>query len=138
MAKKRTEKTNQKKTDPAALIKSRLPQDLSNQLRLGESYISLVLGAVVVFGLSVILFLFIKESGLQGANPTINETSIPATVTQITSQKTYVLQEGEGLWDVAVKFYGDGYRYTEIIEANKLENPDYIEPGTRLIIPNAK
>lgn len=138
MAKKRTEKTNQKKTDPTALIKSRLPQDLQSQLRLGESYISLVLGAVVVFGLSVIFFLFIKESGFQGANPTINETSIPATVTQITSQKTYVLQEGEGLWDVAVKFYGDGYRYTEIIEANKLENPDYVEPGTRLIIPNAK
>ncbi|MBI4097677.1 MAG: LysM peptidoglycan-binding domain-containing protein [Candidatus Levybacteria bacterium] len=138
MAKKKTKKTSKVKAIQTEEIRNKFAQDLSTQLRLGESYISLILGAVVVFGLFVILFLFVKENGFQNNPPRIEETTIPSSVVQPITQKTYVLQEGEGLWDVAVKFYGDGYRYTEIVEANKLENPDYVPPGTRLIIPNAK
>lgn len=136
MAKRRIKKTASEKIVETETTENKLYKDLSSRIRLGESYVSLILGAVVVFGLSVIFFLFIRESGFQKPPPSLDRT-IPQSTTPI-SQRTYVLKEGESLWDVAVKFYGDGFRYTEIIEANKLENPDYVPPGTRLIVPNVK
>jgi len=135
MAKRRTKKISTENIKETEVTKNRIYRDISERIRLDESYVSLILGAVVVFGLSVVAFLFIRESGYQNLAPTLDKTNIP----QITvTQKTYVLKEGESLWDVAVKFYGDGYKYVDIINANKLENPDYVPPGTRLIIPNAK
>ena len=136
MAKRKTKETYPETVEQEETSKN-LYQDLSSRLRLSESYVSLILGAVVVFGLSVILFLFIRENGFQNPPQGFNDKNIPSVTTQVV-QKTYVLQEGESLWDVAVKFYGDGYRYTEIIDANKLETPDYVPPGTKLIIPNVK
>src|SRR3989344_2096742 len=135
MAKRRTKKISTENIKETEVTKNRIYRDISERIRLDESYVSLILGAVVVFGLSVVAFLFIREGGYQNPVPTLDKTNIP----QITvTQKTYVLKDGESLWDVAVKFYGDGYRYVDIINANKLENPDYVPPGTRLIIPNAK
>jgi nucleoid-associated protein YgaU len=48
---------------------------------------------------------------------------------------TYTLKEGESLFDIALRAYGDGYRWPEISAANNLSNPDVIEPGTVLKIP---
>ena len=114
-----------------------LKQNLFEQLRLSESYVSLIMGAVVVLVLSLVFFVFIK-----GNNP--SKDTLPATdsltplVTKSVEQ-TYILQEGEALWDVAVKFYGDGFRWTDIAKANNLEDTaDFVPPGTKLIIPNAK
>ena len=114
-----------------------LKQNLFEQLRLSESYVSLIMGAVVVLVLSLVFFVFIK-----GNNP--SKDTLPATdsltplVTKSVEQ-TYVLQEDESLWDVAVKFYGDGFRWTDIAKANSLEDTaDFVPPGTKLIIPNAK
>lgn len=117
-------------------VKQSLYQNLFEQLKLGESYVSLILGAVVVFAVFLIIFMFIKQGSMKN-NPIKTNNSIKTTIT--TQPKTYVLQEGEGLWDVAVKFYGDGFKWTEIAKANHLEDTaDYVEPGTRLIIPNVK
>ena len=142
-AKKRSTKKNSKKnTKPSEPIEVTTPRnkfakDISTQLKLGESYISLVLGAVVVLGISVVFFLFIKESGLEGTTPIVNEKDIPQIEAPV-NEMSYTLQEGEGLWDVAVKFYGDGFRWIDIAKANGLENnPDNIAPGMKLIIPQA-
>ena len=111
-------------------------RDISEQLHLGESYISLVLGAIVVLGLSIIFFIFIKENSFNKPLTLPVETAVP---TARPTSNAYVLQDGESLWDVAVKFYGDGYKWIDIAKANNLENnPDNIEPGTKLIIPNMK
>lgn len=136
MAKRKRKLTTPETVDEKEEVQKNLYQDLSSKIRLSESYVSLILGGVVVLGLSVVIFLFIRESGYQKPPP-IFEENVGSVTTPIT-QRTYILQEGESLWDVAVKFYGDGYRYTEIIDANKLENPDYVPPGTRLIIPNIR
>jgi len=50
----------------------------------------------------------------------------------------YVVKEGDGLWQVAVKVYGDGYQWTKILEANKDKiggNVEKLEVGVELIIP---
>lgn len=48
---------------------------------------------------------------------------------------SYVVKEGDSLWDIAVRAYGDGYKWVEIAETNKLENPDIIFQGTNLTLP---
>ena len=112
-------------------------QKFYSQLKLNESYVSLILGAVVVLGLFALFFVFIKESKNSTTQQEVLNESISPVLSRMPMQ-TYILQENETLWDVAVKFYGDGFRYTEIVEANKLENPDYVPPGTKIIIPNPK
>jgi len=48
---------------------------------------------------------------------------------------TYVVVQGDDLWDVAVRAYGDGYQWVKIAKANNLENPNLIHVGNKLQIP---
>lgn len=48
---------------------------------------------------------------------------------------TYTVEKGDCLWDIAVRAYGDGYKWTEIAQANDLENPNLIHSGNVLMLP---
>lgn len=48
---------------------------------------------------------------------------------------TYEVVEGDNLWDIAVKAYGDGYQWVKIARENKLSNPNVIHPGNLLALP---
>lgn len=121
---------NQKKTP----VKN---QKFYDQLKLHDSYVSLILGAVVVLCAFAIFAVFLIEARDTSPKPAVLNTSITPKVTKA-PQKTYTVLENETLWDIAVREYGDGFRYVEIIEANQLENPDYVPPGTVIIIPNTQ
>lgn len=47
----------------------------------------------------------------------------------------YIVNQGDDLWDIAVRAYGDGYKWVEIARANKLINPDVIHQGNVLVLP---
>lgn len=47
----------------------------------------------------------------------------------------YTVVKGDNLWDIAVRAYGDGFRWPEIAKANNLANPSLIHPGNVFIIP---
>ncbi len=47
----------------------------------------------------------------------------------------YTVAEGDSLWDIAVRAYGDGYQWSAIAQANNLDNPDLIHVGNVLILP---
>ena len=51
------------------------------------------------------------------------------------SGATYEVQEGDNLWDISVRAYGDGFKWIEIANANNLENPDLIHHGNILVLP---
>lgn len=113
-----------------------------DQLNLNESYVSLILGAVVVVGVSLLFVVFLKESRTPSLSESgvLNSSVSPVlTKTPEPAGQKYTVLENETLWDVAVKFYGDGFAYPRIIEANKtvITNPDFVPPGTVIIIPNA-
>lgn len=57
------------------------------------------------------------------------------TANEQQAKNTYVVQEGETLWSIAEKEYKDGYAWSEIAEANTLTNPDNLEAGTQLVLP---
>ncbi len=57
------------------------------------------------------------------------------TETDSIQGNTYTVQKGDSLWDIAVRSYGDGYKWVEIAKINKLTNPDLIHSGNILTIP---
>lgn len=55
----------------------------------------------------------------------------------VSGGNSYTVQKGDTLWDLAVKNYGDGSKYTKIYEANKqnITDPRLILPGQQILIP---
>lgn len=52
--------------------------------------------------------------------------------------QTYVIQRGDSLFKIAQKFYGDGYKYELLAAYNGMSNPNAIEVGQVLQIPDAQ
>lgn len=52
--------------------------------------------------------------------------------------KMYVVKKGDSLWKIAEKAMGNGYRYKEIVDANKgvLDSNKKLSPGMAIVIPN--
>ena len=64
------------------------------------------------------------------AAPAAGESATPA-------QNTYTVEGGDSLSKIAKKFYGNANAWKKIYEANKdkIKNPDLIQPGWVLTIP---
>lgn len=67
------------------------------------------------------------EQNSQTQNTVIENNSITGN--------TYTVIAGDNLWDIAVRAYGDGFRWSEIAKANNLVNPNLIHTGNVFIIP---
>ena len=51
------------------------------------------------------------------------------------SQRAYTVQEGESLWEISKRCYGDGSRYPELQEANRISDPNHPPAGQTIMIP---
>ncbi|WP_100492888.1 LysM peptidoglycan-binding domain-containing protein [Mycobacteroides abscessus] len=49
--------------------------------------------------------------------------------------RTYTVESGDTLWAIAERFYSDGNQYQKIADASGIANPDLIQPGQVLTIP---
>ncbi len=85
-----------------------------------------------------------QASASSFANMTISPTptvtpmspqAVSPTTPQAITGGEYIVQKGDDLWDIAVRAYGDGYRWTDIAKANNLANPRLIFSGNVLTIP---
>jgi nucleoid-associated protein YgaU len=65
--------------------------------------------------------------------PQITEKA--ASTTSEINENTYTVVKGDNLWKIAIRAYGDGYKWTEIAKANNLHNPNLIHPGNVFVIP---
>lgn len=61
----------------------------------------------------------------------------PVRAEESPAPKTYTVQAGDCLWNIAKRFYGNGMDYTKVAEANKdqIKSPNLIYPGQVLTIP---
>ena len=52
--------------------------------------------------------------------------------------RQHTVEEGDSLYGLAERYYGDGERFADIFQANRavLKRPDRLEVGTVLVIPN--
>jgi nucleoid-associated protein YgaU len=71
------------------------------------------------------------------AKPITMPTGVVSSASTVKSleKKPYTVLAGDDLWSIAVKMYGDGYRWSDIAQANSLDNPDVIYTGNVLILP---
>jgi nucleoid-associated protein YgaU len=63
------------------------------------------------------------------------QVSTIAQGTQTISGESYTVVHGDSLWTVAVRAYGDGYKWVAIAKANKLTHPGVIHAGNVLTLP---
>ncbi len=101
-----------------------------SQIRWGESYTSLILGAIVVLVAAVLLILFLKNANTQS-----KQTGSSSTGNENSKTKTYTVKEGEDLWHISENLYGSGYNWVDLAKENKISDPNLIESGTKLSIP---
>ncbi len=107
---------------------------LLKQLNLSDSYISMGLGLLVVLGVGVLLFNYFSSK----SQPSIS-TSGEQTQTEEEAlgelPNTHKVVANETLWSISEKYYKSGYNWVDIAKANNLVNPNVIEEGTTLNIP---
>lgn len=104
---------------------------LLKTIKLNESSISMVLGLIVVIIVGTLIVKYLKTD-----RGTIPQELLSGTNTIETSTKTHKVAKGENLWNIAVKYYDDGFKWVDIATENKLTNASIIETDQELIIPN--
>ncbi|MDD2823063.1 MAG: LysM peptidoglycan-binding domain-containing protein [Candidatus Daviesbacteria bacterium] len=112
-----------------------LLQKLQEQLKLDQSYLSLVLGLLIVVIAGILVFNYFKTNKATiGPSNQIEETA-QADVTPDNLPGKYTVKNGDTLFTIAQKYYNNGFKYTEITKANNLTNADSINTGQVLEIP---
>ncbi len=77
----------------------------------------------------------IQESGsVEQLNQELPIDTITDQSNSITGN-TYKVLQGDYLWSIALRAYGDGYKWSEIAKANNLTYPDLLEVGQELSLP---
>lgn len=85
---------------------------------------------------------FVHAKDLLVSTNDINNTTTKAAVSREqkrpskTSDSSYTVKSGYNLWDIAQLKLGSGNRYMEIVKLNNLSNPDKIQLGQNLILPD--
>jgi nucleoid-associated protein YgaU len=141
-------RTTKKVTPPHPRKRSVVPEEPQSQpekksiipdfLRFGESYSSLVLGIIVVIAAASLLVSFARTGLPKQQEQDTSSTKTQALPTEgnvAKPGKIYTVTEGDDLWKVAEKAYGDGNLWQKVAEANNLVNPSDLSVGTRLTIP---
>lgn len=110
--------------------------DIKNVLktiRLQESTISMLFAVIVIV---LVGFLGIKYF----SNKSTQETILPPIEVEEASDlpQTHIVTSGESLWTIAETYYGTGYNWTDIAEANSLDNANQLVEGQELTIPNVE
>jgi hypothetical protein len=87
---------------------------------------------------SSLLTLFVAGAVLAPAIATAQVDSAAARADSAT-RAVHVVKRGDTLWDLAIQYLSNAYRWPEIFRSNRdvVENPNRIYPGERLRIPGA-
>lgn len=79
----------------------------------------------------------LMAGNIQGIHSVTSDASINNGETLGSDETFYVIQKGDTLWKIAEKAYGNGAKYTAIVEANKevIKDADKIFPGQKIRLP---
>ncbi|MDO8571009.1 MAG: LysM peptidoglycan-binding domain-containing protein [Candidatus Daviesbacteria bacterium] len=109
-----------------------LLQRLQSQMQDDQSYLSLILGLLIVLIAGILVFNYFKKApaDLGSAGKTEQTDVAPENL-----PGQYTVKENDTLFTIAQTYYNDGYKFTEIAKENSLANADSIEVGQVLEIP---
>jgi nucleoid-associated protein YgaU len=95
-------------------------------VKFNESKFKFVLGILVLLVVGTIVF---KNYSRKSDN---NFTTL---IGDEESQETHKVEKGETLWSIAEDYYGTGYKWVDIAEKNKIEDPSKLAEGQTIDVP---
>lgn len=110
-------------------------------LRMNESVISLILGAVVVVVVGVLIYNYftgINKGAKEQEQVALEGVQLVEEAGQMVPKNlptTHKVVKGEFLWQIAEKYYQSGYNWVDIAKENKLTNPNILVEGQEVVIP---
>lgn len=110
-------------------------KNILKAIRLNESTISMILGALVIIVVGILVVNYFKDQETQGTLPEISSEN------QIENAKvgeTYTVAKGDNLWKIAENAYGSGYNWVDIASENNITNADMLSEGQQLVIPDVE
>lgn len=115
---------------------------IQTDLEKNQSYLNLILGALIVVVLGVLIFNYFNKPAEQVGNVTPEATQTAQTdengdVTKESLPGKYKVKEGDTLFLIAQKYYDDGGQYQAIVKENNLPGEN-IEVGQELTIPKVE
>jgi LysM repeat protein len=75
-----------------------------------------------------------KREALVAENETLSNKLAALQHEKEERKKEYIVQEGETLFRIARRVYGNGYKYADIAKINHIEDAGQIKAGQKLII----
>ena len=93
----------------------------------------MVLGLLVVLIVGILIVKYLKTD-----RGTITQDLLNQPNSTEMSTKTHTVVKGDNLWNIAVAYYGDGFKWVDIATENKLDNASVIEIGQELVVPNVE
>jgi nucleoid-associated protein YgaU len=94
----------------------------------------MALGALAIVVVGILVINYFRDRNSDGSLPTVT-TENQTEATNSSSTTTHKVVEGESLWKIAEKYYGTGFKWTDIAKANSLKNPGLLAKGQELTIP---
>ena len=107
--------------------------DIQKLMQNSDSYKSLIYGIVTVVVLFIVIALGVRTLSQNRAE--VDDQAAMTDEVKDVLTSGYTVQEGETLWSIAEKSYGDGYAWVEIAKANNITDSNSLEKGQKLIIP---
>jgi putative chitinase len=123
-------------------------KSLLKTIKLNESTLSLLFGAVTVILIGILVFRMYKsntpEITKEAEQTEVKTEQVGDVKVEVKEDgkkyptelpEKYTVEKGDYLWKIAEKFYGSGYNWTEIAKANNLNNPGSLAAGQELKLP---
>jgi putative chitinase len=108
----------------------------------GDSYVSLLLGMLVVVVVGFIIFSVVKNKGNIQQTSSVRDNTVSEEQADKSKSsglpKIYTVAANDDLWTISEKMYKSGYNWVDIAKANNLTNPSVIHAGDKLTILDVK
>lgn len=115
-------------------------EKLEDEVKSNKSNLNLILGVLIVLVAGILLYNYFNrnKSDLGPAQQTKQDDQQEDDVSPDNLPGKYTVKEGDTLFLIAEKYYGDGFKYTEIVTENNLQNENNIAIGQVLEIPKVE
>ncbi len=108
------------------------------KIKINESIISMILGAVVVVLTGLLAYNYFRGQNASQKNIETDEGELTTAASTVALPTIHTVVAGETLWSIAENYFSSGYDYKKIAEANNIKDPSVIELGQKLTIPGVK
>lgn len=110
-------------------------QKLEGEVQNNQSKVSMILGGLIILVVIVLIFNYFNKNkpDINGSAPNIEQQVDDISPQNLPGE--YTVKQGDTLFLIAEKYYGDGYKYPEIVKENNLSDINKIEVGQILKIP---